>query len=537
MVVLRSINRNAFFLFECVLLIAGSISLGLLGEKTISTSLNFMSEPIIFSVSKTAILLFLANVTVLSVIFLRRVIIHQGQVNRFHAVLLNLSLAFGFVAFMSGQFMIRYIALDIVGLLVALIVLRSFAIRESFKNFAVIFQALRLGDLSLLASILLIYQYSGKLEISQMIQTATTLPISERAWVFFGFLFAVLVKSGTWPFDFWLRRVKNSASGSSFWLAGFLMPSLGYYLLYRVIPIITSNVSFGTITLISGLCFFFLSLFIPRIRSFPCNRFIQMGSVSNGFLLFAVVFISREYLGIYLLGLLIYRILLLLQEDIKSRVINFSVLVFPLIINGLLIGLDAVNASPCIIIMWLSLTGFWMYWDWRKFTGDPRKGDLIRAGTAPRYEEPVFSQKLSDFAQWLNRNLELNFFSSGIVKLGVFFTKITRWLYRNVEMNVFTLGFQNLSEWFNEAAALVQLHIEEGFEKSWVWLSKKFVQFSANAFDKFEVIPNEKSGELLNGALNSLRDYERIVLKKKLRRDLALIPLFLIVILVFLIIF
>jgi len=139
-VVYKRINVNQVILVEIGLIIASLISLGLLGEKTIFTALTFMREPIIFSVSHTALLLYLGNVFVLSVLIYRNSKLNRDPISHFQATVLNLSLVFGFVAFMSGQFMIRYIALDLVGLLVAMIVLNSFSdtISLSFFRFYVL---------------------------------------------------------------------------------------------------------------------------------------------------------------------------------------------------------------------------------------------------------------------------------------------------------------------------------------------------------------------------------------------------------------
>jgi len=536
-VVFKRINVNQVIFVENGLIITGLISLVFLGEKTIFTALSFMREPIIFSLSNTALLLFLGNVFALSVLIYRNSKSNRDSISRFQATLINLSLVFGFVAFMSGQFMIRYIALDLVGLLVAMSVLNSFSDTASFKDFAIIFQVLRLGDLSLLASILFISQYSGTLDISQMIYTASNMKIGPRTWVFMGFLLAILIKLAIWPFDIWLRRSRKSAPGISFWISGFLMPSLGYYLLYRVIPIITSNAAFQYVLLLFGLIFFFVSIFITQLRSGAYNRFNRMGSVSSCFSLLAATFISTRYIGYYLLGLVVYRLLLLIQDGLESPIMTKLVMIFPILINGLYIGVNVGNLPILFSTVWLALTGFMVYWDWKKRSTQQRQDDPISSEMILPVTEPRFGQKISNFAQWLNLNLEISIFSVGLVKLSELFTKFTQWLYQNLEINVFTLGFQKLSKTYNKIAAWIRENVEEGFENALLWISQKFVRISEEAFFRFELKTPEISGKLLDGAINSIKSYERNVLKKQLRWDLALIPLFLIVILVLLAIF
>ncbi|MEA3327975.1 MAG: proton-conducting transporter membrane subunit, partial [Chloroflexota bacterium] len=330
-------------LFETGLLIAGSIGLLLLGEKTIFTELSFLSETITFSISNTALLLTLGIFFALSVLIYRNSLIIGNTISRFQATLLNLSLTFGFVALMSGQFMIRYIALDIVGLLVALTVLNSFSEKTSFKDFAIVFQILRLGDLSLLVSILLINQYAGTLDISLMINAASDLRMEPRMWVFMGFLFAILIKLAIWPFGAWLQRAKNSVPLASFWISGFLMPTLGYYLLYRIIPIINSSIIFQSITFLSGLLLIFILLIATHLRLTAYKRFYHIGSIFSCFSLLAVAFSSHDQIGFYLFGLILYRLILFCQEEVKSPILEKLVLIFPLLINGMYLWANAGN--------------------------------------------------------------------------------------------------------------------------------------------------------------------------------------------------
>ncbi|MEA3327976.1 MAG: hypothetical protein U9R53_11850, partial [Chloroflexota bacterium] len=138
---------------------------------------------------------------------------------------------------------------------------------------------------------------------------------------------------------------------------------------------------------------------------------------------------------------------------------------------------------------------------------------------------------------WLNQKLEINIFTTGFVKLSDSFIMAAQWLNQNIEINIFTMGFMRLGDSFTKIAAWIQENAEQGFENAWSWIGQKFMKVSKGAFYLFEQETPEKTGKLMNEALNSLQEYERNVLKIRLRWDLALIPLFLIIILVFLFIF
>ena len=224
----KKCHAKSVFLFTIGIVLAGLIGLQLMGEQGVSTSLAFMGEPITFDISTTALQLYWVTVLALGPLAWRFIKEQSTPGARYQLALINFSLSFGFIAFISGQFMIRYIALDIVGLLAALTVLRRFSDSVSFRRFVFIFQILRLGDLSLLVSILLLNHNSGTLDISRMISAAVDLPIQIRTWVLAGFVFAILIKAAVWPFGLWVRRARHPEVNLSFWIPGFLMPLLGY---------------------------------------------------------------------------------------------------------------------------------------------------------------------------------------------------------------------------------------------------------------------------------------------------------------------
>ena len=201
------------------MLLVSLIVLYFLGEKNLSTPFYFMGEEITFIVSSTPILIYLGVLLALMVFIWRKLISKSGEVLKFHLILVNIALSFGFIAFLSGQFMIRYIALDVVGFVAALLAIDILE-KLAFKDFVLIFQVLRLGDLSLLASILMINQGAATLDISQMIGFASAMTITSRAWVLAGFILAIWIKLAIWPFSVWLKPHKKQ---HKVFLFGFLV--------------------------------------------------------------------------------------------------------------------------------------------------------------------------------------------------------------------------------------------------------------------------------------------------------------------------
>ncbi len=535
-ILLKISNQRRVLLFEVPFMIVLLSLLWFMGEGTILTGLSFMGEVIYFSISLNGVLLYFGLLVALWVMVWRITEKDRDVITRWQFVLVQLALPFGFVALMSGQFMIRYIALDVVGLLVATSVLNSFSDKSRFRGFSSIFLLLRLGDLFLLASILLLNHHVGTLDISQMIDAGAKLDIWQQIWVYVGFISAVLIKSAVWPFSIWLRRAKRSASGVSFWIAGLLMPVLGYYLLYRILPIVNSSILFQLITFIVGFLVLILSILFSYGILVVQDRFIRMGSVSGGFILIAAAFTGGKAFGYYLLAWVIHRLILLLSEDTKSSVLVVISYAYPAILNIIYIGFNVSETRAIITVIWLFLTGLSIYWDIVK--NSSQKAKIISAdGLGTLSKKPYFEKNLAGFAGWLNQKLEIDIFTSGLVRLSAGLVSFAQWLHRNLEMNVLTQGIEKLGRTFNSIANWTQSHVEQGIDNVLIWIGREFVHVSEDAFDLLETEIPARTGDLMDGTLHSLEGYERRMLKKKLRWDLALIPLFFVVILVFLLIF
>lgn len=493
--------------FASGLMMANLVGLGLMGEQEIISSLSFLGEPITFSIATTPILIFLVTLVVLLILLYRNLRFGKDPLTPFQTLLISFSISFGFVAFISGQFMIRYIALDIVGLLAGLTVLGSFEDKLTWKHFSIIFQILRLGDLSLLASILLINSQTGILDISQMITASTDMPIYDRTWVYLGFFFAILIKLAIWPFGLWLRQVRKTTEGPIFWLSGFLMPSLGYYLLYRITPLLGSQAGIQAFTLYFALFLLCVILLVDFFQLVAFDRVTQMGGLMSIFLLIALSTEAKQYLVFYILALIVYRWALLIREETKSATVKTITVYLPIIINGIYLGLNLAYFPISLTLVWAALTALVVLWDrWviHHARVPKRKGGLF---ADLQIHEGFSGEYIAKTSYWLNQKLELDVFGDEVYRMSDYFVRFANWIHDGVEQRL---------------------------EDFWSWIGQGLIKISEGTLFNVEVGAAEKTGELMDEALKSLESYEESVLKKALRWDLAWIPLLLAVILMML---
>ena len=513
--------------------LGGSAGLLWIGEGDLGTPLSFMGEPISFSLHPTPLLIFITLLLALAALLLIKLSRGNEPLSKFQGSLISLSLSFGFIAFISGQFMIRYIALDIVGLMAALTVLGTFRERSRVTPFSLVFILLRLGDLALLAAILLMNHYAQTLNIAEMITAAVALPLEISAWVFGGLIFALLIKLGVWPFDLWVQHVRNQTSRTSFWISGLMMPALGYYLLYRILPIIEAEPLFQWITLGLGLGLLVLTtLFSFLMKPREDARFSRMNSLYSS-LVFAVVAMgSSAYLGYYFVGLLLYRLALILTADMENQ---FSLLVacIPFGLNLAYVLVNLADLSPVFIIAWLILSGAVGLLDWRTFRHRKTRREIIEADVPAAGANGInvgVPTPLAKAAGWINRTIEKGLLIEGFEHLKKAVVGLATWLQKNIEDR-----FEVVWTWLGRKLTGVS-KIEKQFEGGWSWLNKLLVSISEKSFYAIEIGPMEKSDELLDDALHSLSVYEENMLRKTLRWDLAWIPILLVVILFFLVV-
>ena len=191
---------------------------------------------------KTSLLL----VLLISISLLLMIIIHHRQTSVISSQQLGLaliSISAANIAFLTEHFLLRYAALEVVGLcVVGASLALSHSIKETWDNTKLVFLNFRLGDIGLLAAILLFYANSGTFNISQNFSLAAQLPLTIRVVLTTGLLLVVWVKMAIWPLDYWANICSSLPPLIRTWLVDLLLPSLGAYLLYRTSPLLLSNI-------------------------------------------------------------------------------------------------------------------------------------------------------------------------------------------------------------------------------------------------------------------------------------------------------
>ena len=524
-------RRRLFVCMIILLLLVGSLGF-ILGEVDVESSILFLGESITFSISFTSIIIYQLSLA----IFLIMVLFSSdspGQLpTGFQTFLLSTSISFGFIAFISGQFMIRYIALDIVGLIAAAIVIRSFDDRVGLRRSSIIFSVLRFGDLCLLSSILLLYHHAGTVDISQMIDISRTLPSEAQNWVFGGFFIAVLIKTATWPFSFWMYHARQGTKDPKFWISTILMPGLGYYLLYRIQPMLVFNELFSDVILFFSGGILILMILLDIIDHQRYAPIMDSGGLFGSFLFIAAAFGPKDQLKYFVVCVLLYRFILYLNDEHTSPAFRIFLVFFPLVINLLYIGVNFSIFTPFLILGWLSLSITFVIWRyWREIHKElEESGGLVneRNGIGNNYPGGLINRS----AQWLNRNVEIGLFTDGVYRLSGLLKEFAVWLNEKVETDILTGGFYRLSDGLVNSSNWVSEKVEQSIEGLYSWIGKSLMTVSEGTLLKLEVGSAQKSEEFLESSLDSLEHYEQNVLKKNLRLDLAWIPLFLIVIIV-----
>ena len=164
------------------------------------------------------------------------------------------ALAASIVAFLAQHFLARYVALEIAALCVAMMPIvqgervdpgssRSSRLVDTppltgSRLSQAVYLILRLGDAGLLVAILILADASGTLDIAAALESGSSLDAARLRWAVAGFLLAVWVKMGVWPFHVWIQAGHRLSLSSYAWLYATVMPNLGLYLLYRVAPLL-----------------------------------------------------------------------------------------------------------------------------------------------------------------------------------------------------------------------------------------------------------------------------------------------------------
>jgi hypothetical protein len=152
--------------------------------------------------------------------------------------LLLLTLAATNTAFLSGHFLGRYVALEIAGVCIALVPLLTLARDAGPRLAKFVYLVLRIGDTGFLIGLLILMNAAGTLDIGPALESGASLSAPRLTWVIIGFVLAVWVKIGAWPFE-GLQQIGEQLDPTSHgWTYATVMPNLGLYLLYRITPLL-----------------------------------------------------------------------------------------------------------------------------------------------------------------------------------------------------------------------------------------------------------------------------------------------------------
>ena len=226
-----------------------------------------------------------------------------------------LALAASNVAFLTDHFLARYMALEIVALCIALALLvevrNSVGSRLAWKSYLF----LRLGDAGLLTAILILMVASGTLSIGPALEAGGALDAARLGWVVAGFVLAVWVKLGGWPFHLWSQSGQRLSLASQAWLYATVMPNLGLYLLYRVTPLLALAGPLQMAALWLGAGGAALATLMALIQADLRGELVYLGAAQGGLALFVAAAGVKPAVWFGLLALTPLRLLLFLAAD------------------------------------------------------------------------------------------------------------------------------------------------------------------------------------------------------------------------------
>ena len=233
-----------------------------------------------------------------------------------------LALAATNVAFLTDHFLARYIALEIVALCIALVLLvevRNSAGRLAWRGYLL----LRLGDAGMLTAILILMEASGTLSIGPALELALsstegaggTLDGARLGLVVAGFILAVWIKLGIWPFHLWIQPGRRLRLASHAWLYATVMPNLGLYLLYRITPLLALAGPLQTAALWLGAGGAALAALIALTQANVRRALVYVGAAQGGLALFVAASGVKPAVWLGLLALTPLRLVLFLAAD------------------------------------------------------------------------------------------------------------------------------------------------------------------------------------------------------------------------------
>ena len=507
--IVKSHQGKSFFLVLLSAIILCLLYVSLVGPFTVRTRLVFLGEPLWLSFSQTPTVLFLVTtLTLWLLLFAGQQ--QQEEFSRFDAVLLAFSLAFGYAAFFSGQFLMRYISLEIVGLIAALSALDWASDQFPFGRFCVVFIFLRLGDLGLLISILLLRASSSTLNIDEMIKTAVELPADQQIWILAGVLVAVAIKLAVWPFSMWLPCAQGKKQRPAYWIPAILVPSLGMYLLYRFVPIVQARAVYQVSLVVLAVGILIVAWISRRAKRDQPSRFLLISNIIGAMLFFGAASGSSKALMIYSSGLIMFRLILVLQDRGYVRLSQRGALWLLLIVHALPLFFLFRKASLLFAFGWMLSTGVIVVA--LKRLGLLSADDVsVKDHQVGRQDAPLTGNRtempMTKLARWMNRNLEIGLINRCVSGLTVALRHTAAWLYS---------------------------HVEQMLDHLWQGVERLMMGISRLTLGQIEQAGADRTDALLLDLVDRVREREERNRQRPFRWDLLWIPFMVAVVLVFL---
>jgi len=495
-----------------------------IGEIDIQTQMYFLGESIYFSITSTSVLfVLLLIISLWTSLEINRIRNAQVSLNQVDIVILCSSLMAGMLGFFSGQFMMRYIGLELLGLAIAMITVVGEKETRSWRNFSKVFIQLRLGDLFLLSSILIIYPYGNRLDIVVMLQQAIGMPLMPLSSVVIGFVMAVLVKTATFPFGYWQKPFRKIKERYVFWMPAILMPSLGYYLLYRIVPLIQAYREIQTLIFILSLGLFVFLVFSTTFQLIEEDKFQIQKSVMMCFALVYSTFGSQQSVLVYLLCLIVF--LFILEYRFNPLILNRIQLIIlvPILLNTTLLYFHNIDLPAPFIVGWLCMTWFFAAWQWQL---DRIKKDLI------------IQKKLIPAISWENLTTWIKSIQRRLPVMNWFLVmrSLLMWIYERVEIGFFDHHLNSLSKTVPMISKWMYEHIELGTEKIWLGVARILTETSEHTLFQYENAGQQTVSNVLDNTLQWIEKRDQKTEKRELRVDLLWIPILLVTIIFFIVI-
>jgi hypothetical protein len=125
------------------------------------------------------------------------------------------------------------------------------------------------------------------LEIDQAIRSAVLLSPERLAWIVLGFLLVLWVKIGLWPVHAWNTFGLRLPLFTGGWMFATVMPNLGLYLLYRIVPVLSADTGLSAAVRWLGAILALVSLALALWQSATRPGIIRLLAGIGGLTLYA----------------------------------------------------------------------------------------------------------------------------------------------------------------------------------------------------------------------------------------------------------